>query len=99
MGVPCLCLAGVCLSGGDTDQLHPGNSLFGPPASCPQHILTSMDCLAHLLWTLEPRHDCFPLLQGHQDFPWVPPYSKISAKLFCRTKNNFSNLVLNTIYI
>lgn len=73
------------MSGGDTDQFHPGDSLRGPNTSDHQHILPSMDCLAHLLWTLEPDHDCFPLLQGYQDIPWVSPNSKITSLLFCRT--------------
>lgn len=83
MNVSCLCLSGFCFPGGDTGQLYLGDSLYGPTASGSQHILPSMDCLACLLWTLEPCHDCVPLLQGHQDSPWVPPYSKISTTLFC----------------
>lgn len=76
IGCPLFSFAGVCLSGGPIDQLHRCNSLYCSAASDPQHVLPSLDCLAHLLWTLEPHHDSFPLLQSCQDFPWIPPSSK-----------------------
>lgn len=68
---------GVCLPGGDPDQLHCGDSLCGPPATGPQHLLPSVDRLACLLWTLEPHHDSFPLLQSCQNLAWVSPYGRI----------------------
>lgn len=83
LSVPCFSLAGVCLSGGLTDQLHRCDSLHCSAASHPQHILPSLDCLARLLWTLEPHHDCVPLLQGCQDVPGTPPSSKIIIALLC----------------
>lgn len=79
----CFCLEGVCLPGGDTDQLHRGYSLRGPTASGPQHLLPSLDCLARVLWTLEPRHDCFSLLQSRQDLPWAHPHGKTSTLFAC----------------
>lgn len=84
----CLCLVGVCMSGGDPDQLYCHDSLYSPSAFGPQHVLPCMDRLAHLLWTLEPRHDCFPLLQGSQDFPWMPPYSEITITRLCKNTCN-----------
>lgn len=95
MSFPCLCLAGVCFSGGHIDQLHHYDSLFRPTASGPQHILPCMDCLAPLFWKLEHHHDSFPLLQGRHDFPWIPPFSKIRITRFCSTTNSFTNLGLN----
>lgn len=94
MGFRCFCFAGVCLSGGHTDQLHHCDSLYRPAASGPEHLLPCMDCLAHLLWTLEHHHDCFPLLQGCQDFTWVPAFSKITPILFSRATPNLATLGL-----
>lgn len=79
VGVLCLCPADVCFSGGGADKLYFGNSVSDPTAYDHKHIPSYMGGLAPLLWTLEPRHDCFPLLQGHQDCPWVPPYSKTTS--------------------
>lgn len=81
IGCPLFSFAGVCLSGGPTDQLNRCDSLYCSAASDPQHVLPTLDCLAHLLWTLEPHHDSFPLLQSCQDFPWIPPSSKIMITL------------------
>lgn len=61
--VPFLFL-GVRLSGGDTDKLHFGDSVHSATSSHLKHLFPSMDCLAHLLWTLEPHHDRFSLLQS-----------------------------------
>lgn len=82
IGCPLFSFAGVCLSGGPIDQLHRCDSLYCSAASDPQHVLPTLDCLAHLLWALEPHHDSFPLLQSCQHFPWIPPSSKIMITLF-----------------
>lgn len=79
---PLFSSAGVCLPGGPIDRLHRCDSLCCSAASDPQHVLPSLDCLAHLLWTLEPHHDSFPLLQSCQDFAWIPPSSKIMITLY-----------------
>lgn len=79
-------LAGVCMSCGHIDQLHRRYSLFGPVASDPEHLHPGMDCLAPVLWTLEPDHDCFPLLQGCQHITWIPPFSRENDTLHnCQT--------------
>ena len=96
VGNHCLCLEGVCLPGGDTDQLHPGDSLFDSTAYGTPHVLPSMDRLAPLFWTLESRHDCFPLLQICQDPTRVSPHCKPSTSLFSRSTNNFSKSAKST---
>lgn len=77
-------LQGVRLSGGDTDQLHLGDSLCGAAASGPQHLLPAMDSLAYLLRTLEPRHDRFPLLQSCKDLTGISPDGTASTRLLIR---------------
>lgn len=73
---------GVCLSGCNPDKLCHSHCLCGYSANGSQNLLSSLDCLAFLLWPLEYHHDRFPLLQSYQNLSRISPYSKKMRNLF-----------------
>lgn len=63
---------GVCGTGDRADELYCGHRVHLPAAPHPADLHTCLDMLAPRLWTLEPHHDCLPLLHGHHHFTWAP---------------------------
>lgn len=63
---------GVCGTGDRFDKLHRGHRIHLPAAPYPADVHTCLDLLASCLRTLEPHHDCLPLLQGHHHLAWAP---------------------------
>lgn len=63
---------GVCGTGDWADELYCGHRVHLPAAPHPADLHTRLDMLAPRLWTLEPHHDCLPLLHGYHHFTWAP---------------------------
>lgn len=63
---------GVCGTGDRADELHCGHCVHLPAAPHPADLHTRLDLLAPRLRTLEPHHDCLPLLHGHHHLTRAP---------------------------